>query len=199
MNKKIRIVLIFLGTILLVLTGCGSSDKSVDIIFPNMAEFYGEYTFDEVAYLHKTSGVSEEQYQSDLMAVTDTFIDAEFIIDEGYFYETSGTFGKIPSEGFDFITMDDYGDKYYDKLAGENLENFEGLGSIFDYDDIKKELGVNEIKHYIMYEEDGILSNPAFYITKDHIFVAMDTISWGETEYELKGYTHYLLKLKEKQ
>ncbi len=49
-----------------------------------------------------------------------------------------------------------------------------------------------------MYVEDGILSNPAFYITKDNIFVAMETISFGETEDILKGYTHYLLKLKEK-
>ena len=33
-------------------------------------------------------------------------------------------------------------------------------------------------------------------ITIDNIFVAMETISLGETEDDLKGYTHYLWKLK---
>ena len=170
----------------------GSDNRSI-----NIADFYGEYIFDEVVYMRKSPAISEEQYQNDLQIVTETFTDVEFSIGESYFYETSGTFGENPSEGFEFITIKDYGDKYYDDLARENLENFEGLSSIFDYDDIKKELGVNEIEHYIMYVEDGILSNPAFYITKDSIFVAMETISFGETEDTLKGYTHYLLKLKE--
>lgn len=147
--------------------------------------------------MRKSSAISEEQYQNDFKAVTETFTDVEFSIEGSYFYETSGTFGENPSEGFEFITIEDYGDKYYDDLARENLENFEGLSSIFDYDDIKKELDVNEIKHYTMYVEDGILSNPMFYITKENIFVAMETISFGETEDDLRGYTHYLLKLKE--
>jgi hypothetical protein len=196
MNKKIIIIFILQSIILLALIGCGSSNNSIDNTSLNIADFYGEYTFDEVVYMRKSSAISEEQYQNDLKVVTETFKDAQFSIGESYFYETSGTFGESPSEGFEFITIKDYGDKYYDDLAREDLENFEGLGSIFDYDDIKKELNVNEIKHYIMYVEDGILSNPGFYITKDNIFVAMETISFGETEDSLKGYTHYLLKLK---
>lgn len=196
MNKKIIIIFILQSIILLALIGCGSSNNSIDNTSLNIADFYGEYTFDEVVYMRKSSAISEELYQNDLKVVTETFKDAQFSIGESYFYETSGTFGESPSEGFEFITIKDYGDKYYDDLAREDLENFEGLGSIFDYDDIKKELNVNEIKHYIMYVEDGILSNPGFYITKDNIFVAMETISFGETEDSLKGYTHYLLKLK---
>ncbi len=197
MNKKNTIIIILQIIIILVLVGCVSSNKSIDNRSINIADFYGEYIFDEVVYMRKSPAISEEQYQNDLQIVTETFTDVEFSIGESYFYETSGTFGENPSEGFEFITIKDYGDKYYDDLARENLENFEGLSSIFDYDDIKKELGVNEIEHYIMYVEDGILSNPAFYITKDSIFVAMETISFGETEDTLKGYTHYLLKLKE--
>ncbi|SKC54535.1 hypothetical protein [Maledivibacter halophilus] len=187
--------IIFLIVVAIVLVS--NSNKSIDNTSLNIADFYGEYTFDEVVYMPKSSAISEEQYQNDLKALTETFTGVEFSIEEGYFYETSGTFGENPSEGFEFITIKDYGDKYYDDLARENLENFEGLSSIFDYDDIKKELGVNEIKHYTMYVEDGVLSNPMFYITKDNIFVAMETISFGETEDDLKGYTHYLLKLKE--
>ncbi len=198
MNKRNTIIIIFQCIIILVLAGCVSSNKSLDNTSLNIADFYGEYTFDEVAYMRKSPAISEEQYQNDLKIVTDTFTDVEFSIGDSYFYETSGTFGENPSEGFEFITIKDYGDKYYDDLARENLENFEGLIFIFDYDDIKKELDVNEIEHYIMYVEDGILSNPAFYITKDSIFVAMETISFEETEDALKGYTHYLLKLKEK-
>ncbi|MFZ7103743.1 MAG: hypothetical protein ACOWWO_13960 [Peptococcaceae bacterium] len=197
MNKKNTIIIILQSIIILVLVGCVSSNKSIDNTSLNIADFYGEYTFDEVAYMRKSPAISEEQYENDLKIVTETFTDVEFSIGESYFYETSGTFGENPSEGFEFITIKDYGDKYYDDLARENLENFEGLSFIFDYDDIKKELDVNEIKHYIMYVEDGILSNPTFYITKDSIFVAMETISFGETEDALKGYTHYLLKLKE--
>ena len=196
MNKKIKVIIILQIIIILVLIGCGSSNKSIDNTSLNIADFYGEYIFDEVVYMRKSSAISEEQYQNDLKVVTETFTDAEFSIGESYFYETSRTFGENPSEGFEFITIKDYGDKYYDDLARENLENFEGLSSIFDYDDIKKELDVNEIKHYAMYVEDGILSNPMFYITKDNIFVAMETISFGETEDDLKGYTHYILKLK---
>ena len=198
MNKKSIIILILLNIIILVLTGCVPSNKSIDDTPLNIADFYGEYVFDGVAYMRKPSTISEEQYQDDLKAVTETFTDAEFSIGESYFSETSRTFGEDPSEGFEFITIKEYGDEYYDELARGNLENFEGLSSIFDYEDIKKELGANEIKHYIMYVEDGILSNPAFYITKDNIFVAMETISFEETEDTLKGYTHYLLKLKEK-
>ncbi len=197
MNKKITIIFILQSIILLTLMGCGSSNKSIDNTSLNIADFYGEYTFDEVAYMRKPSAISEEEYQNELKAVIETFTDAEFSIEESYFYETSGAFGKSPSEDFEFITIKDYGDKYYDDLVREGFESFEGLSSIFDYDDIKKELNVNEIKHYIMYVEDEILSNPAFYITKDDIFIAMETISSGETEDELKGYTHYLLKLKE--
>ncbi|WP_026895239.1 hypothetical protein [Clostridiisalibacter paucivorans] len=187
--------IIFLIVVAIVLIS--NSNKSIDNTSLNIADFYGEYTFDEVVYMPKSPAISEEQYQNDLKAITETFTDVKFSIEESYFYETSGTFGENPSEGFEFITIKDYGDKYYDDLARENLENFEGLSSIFDYDDIKKELGVNEIKHYTMYVEDGILSNPMFYITKDNIFVAMETISFGGTEDDLKVYTHYLLKLKE--
>lgn len=197
MNKKIAIIIILQSIIILVLIGCVPSNKSIDNTSLNIASFYGEYTFDKVAYMRKSSVINEEQYQNDLKVVTETFTDAEFSIGEGYFYETSGTFGNNPSEGFEFITIRDYGDKYYDDLVREDLENFEGLSSIFDYDDIKKELDVNEIKHYTMYVEDEILSNPMFYITKDNVFVAMETISFGETDDALKGYTHYLLKLKE--
>lgn len=197
MNKKITIIFILQSIILLVLVGCGYSNKSIDNTSLNIADFYGEYTFDEVAYMRKPSTISEEQYQNDLKVLTEAFTEVKFSIGESYFYETSGTFGENPSEDFEFITIKDYGDKYYDDLARENLENFEGLSSIFDYDDIKKELDVNEIKHYTMYVEDGVLSNPMFYITKDSIFIAMETISFGETEDELMGYTHYLLKLKE--
>lgn len=197
MNKKITIIFILQIIILLVLVGCGSSNKPIHNTSLNIATFYGEYIFDEVVYMRKSSAISEEQYQNDLKAVTETFTDVEFSIRESYFYETSGTFGENPSEGFEFITIKDYGDKYFDDLFSEDIENFEGLSSIFDYDDIKKELDVNEIKHYTMYVEDGTLSNPMFYITKDNIFVAMETISFGETEDDLKGYTHYLLKLKE--
>jgi hypothetical protein len=194
--KKTTIIIILQSIIILALVGCGSSNKSIDNTPLNIADFYGEYTFDKVVYMPKSSAISEEQYQNDLKAVTETFTDVEFSIRESYFYETSGMFGENPSEGFEFITIKDYGDKYYDDLARENIENFEGLSSIFDYDDIKKELGVNEIKHYTMYAEDGILSNPMFYITKENIFVAMETISFGETDDTLKGYTHYILKLK---
>lgn len=197
MRKKSTIVFVLYSILLLVLVGCGTSNKSTENASLNIADFYGEYIFDEVAYMRKSSTISEEQYQEDLKSVTETFKDTEFIIKESYFYETSGTFGKDASEGFEFITIEEYGDKYYDDLARENLEDFKGLSSIFDYDDIKKELNVNEIKHYTMYIEDGILSNPMFYITKDNIFVAMETISFEETENNLKGYTHYLLKLKE--
>jgi hypothetical protein len=197
MNKKIMRIIILKSIIILALVGCASSNKPINNTSLDISDFYGEYTFDEVVYMRKSSAISEELYQNDLKVVTETFKDAQFSIGESYFYETSGTFGESPSEGFEFITIKDYGDKYYDDLAREDLENFEGLGSIFDYDDIKKELNVNEIKHYIMYVEDGILSNPGFYITKDNIFVAMETISFGETEDSLKGYTHYLLKLKE--
>ncbi|ERN52137.1 hypothetical protein [Alkalihalophilus marmarensis] len=197
MNKKITIIIILQSITFLVLIGCTSSNKSIDNASVNIADFYGEYTFDEVAYMHKSSAISEEQYQNDLKAVTEIFTDVEFSIGESYFYETSGTFGENPSEGFEIITLKDYGDKYYDDLARENLENFEGLSSIFDYGDIKKALDVNEIEHYIMYVNDGILSNPTFYITKNNIFVANETISFGKTDDALKGYTHYLLKLKE--
>lgn len=198
MNRKNAIIIILQSIIILVLIGCTPSNKSIDNASLNIADFYGEYTFDEVVYMRKSPAISEEQQQNDLKKVTETFTGVEFSIGESYFYETSGTFGENPSEDFEFITMKDYGDKYYDDLARENDGDFEGLSSIFDYDNIKKELGVNEIRHYIMYVEDGILSNPAFYITEDDIFVAMETISFGETEDTLKGYTHYLLKLKEK-
>ncbi|MET3507269.1 hypothetical protein [Halalkalibacter oceani] len=181
------------------LMGCGSSNQSADNTSLNIADFYGEYTFEEVAYMRKYSGKSEEDYQNDVKAVTEMFTDVEFSIGESYFSETSGTFGENPAEGFEFITMKDYDDKYYDEVGGENLENFEGLSSLFDYDEIKKELDVDEIEHYIMYVEDGVLSNPAFYITNNDIYVAMETISTGETEDSVKGYTHYLLKLKEKE
>lgn len=197
MNKKITIILIVSSIILLALSGCGSSNNSNDNNLLEIADYYGEYKFDEVAYMRRSPAISEEKYQNDLKTVKETFKDARFSINEGYFHETSGTFGDSPSEGFEFITIKDYGDKYYDDLVREHLKNFEGICSIFDYDNIKKELGVNEIEHYIMYEEDGVLSNPVFYITKDNIFVAMETISFGETEDEMKGYTHYLLKLKE--
>lgn len=197
MNKKITIIIILQSIFILALIGCGSSNKQIDNIPLNIADFYGEYTFDEVVYMRKSSTISEEQYQKDLKAVTDTFTDVEFSIGESYFYETSGTFGANPSEGFKFITIKEYGDKYYDDLVRKEVEDFGGLSSIFDYDDIKKELDVNEIKHYTMYVEDGILTNPMFYITKDNIFVAMETISFEETDGALKGYTHYLLKLKE--
>lgn len=197
MNKKITIMLTLQSIILLVLIGCGPSNNSMDNTLLNIADFYGEYIFDEVAYMRESPAISEEQYQNDFKAVTETFKDAKFSIGESYFYETSGTFGKNPLQGFEFITLKDYGDKYYDDLAKENLENFESLGSIFDDDDIRKKLDVNEIKHYVMYVEDGVLSNPGFYITKDNIFVAMETISFEETGNDLKGYTHYLLKLKE--
>ncbi|NMB41895.1 MAG: hypothetical protein GX996_08160 [Firmicutes bacterium] len=197
MHKKITIMLALQSIILLVLIGCGSSNNFMGNTPLNIADFYGEYIFDEVAYMRKSSAISEEQYQNDFKTVTETFKNAEFSIGEGYFHETSGTFGKNPLQGFEFITLKDYGDKYFDDLAKENLENFEGLDSIFDDDDIRKKLDVNEIKHYVMYVEDGVLSNPGFYITKDNIFVAMETISFGETENDLKGYTHYLLKLKE--
>jgi hypothetical protein len=195
--KKITIVIILQIIIILALTGCGTSNISIDSTPLTIADFYGEYIFDEVVYMRKSSAISEEQYQNDLKVVTETFTDAEFSIGESYFYETSGNFGEDPSEGFAFITMKDYGEKYYDALVREDLKDFEGLSSIFDYDDIKNELDVDEIKHYIMYEEDGILSNPMFYITRDNIFIAMETISFGETDDTLKGYTHYLLKLKE--
>ncbi|MCM3713755.1 hypothetical protein M3202_06630 [Alkalihalobacillus oceani] len=181
------------------LMGCGSSNQSADNTSLNIADFYGEYTFDEVAYMLKSSDRSEKEYQNDVKAVTEMFTDVEFSIGESYFSETSGTFGENPAEGFEFITMKDYDDKYYDEVGGENLENFEGLSSLFDYDEIKKELDVDEIEHYIMYVEDGVLSNPAFYITNNDIYVAMETISTGETEDSVKGYTHYLLKLKEKE
>ncbi|WP_438318094.1 hypothetical protein [Sporosarcina sp. FA9] len=197
MNKKITLIVLIQIITMLVLAGCGSSNKSIDNTPLNIADFYGEYLFDEVVYMRKSSTISEEQYQNDLKAVTETFTDVEFSIEESYFLETSGTFGEIPLEGFEFITIKDYGEKYYDDLASENLENFEGLSSIFDYDDIKKELDLKEIKHYTMYLEDGIMSNPSFYITKDNIFVAMETISLDEADGALKGYTHYLLKLKE--
>ncbi len=196
MNKKITVIIVLQIIIFLLSIGCESSNKSIDNTSLNIADFYGEYKFDEVVYMRKSSAITEEQYQNDLKIVTETFTDVEFSIGESYFYETSGTFGEKPSEGFEFITVKDYGDKYYDDLARENLENFEGLSFIFDYDDIKKELDVHEIKHYTMYVEDGVLSNPMFYITKDNIFVAMETISFGEVEDDLKGYTHYILKLK---
>ena len=197
MNKKIAIIIILQSIIILTLVGCVSSNKPIDNSSLNIADFYGEYTFDEVAYMRKSSAISEEQYQNDLKSVTETFTDVEFSIEESYFYESSGTFGENPSEGFEFITIKEYGDKYYDDLVREDIENFEGLSFIFDYDDIKKELEVNEIKHFTMYVEDGILSNPMFYITEDNIFIAMETISFEETDGSLKGYTHYLLKLKE--
>ena len=196
MNKKITII-VLQSIIILALIGCASTNKQIDNTSLNIADFYGEYTFDEVVYMRKSSAISEEQYQNDLKAVTETFTDVEFSIGESYFYESSKTFGENPSEGFEFITIKEYGEKYYDDLVRKDIENFPGLSSIFDYDDIKKELDVNEIKHYIMYVEDGILSNPLFYITKDNIFVAMETISFEETDGSLKGYTHYLLKLKE--
>lgn len=198
MNKKNTIILIILSIIALALIGCGSSDKSKENSSLNIEGFYGEYIFDQVAYMRKSSAISEEQYEDDLKVVTESFTDVEFSIGESYFYESSGTFGEDPLEAFEFMTMEEYGQKYYDDLARENLEDFEGLGSIFDYDDIKEELNVKKIEHYIMYLEDGILLNPAFYITKDNIFIAMETISFEETEEDLKGYTHYLLKLKEK-
>ncbi|MCM3760209.1 hypothetical protein M3212_05320 [Alkalihalobacillus oceani] len=186
--------------IIFFLTGCGgASNQSADHPSLNIADFYGEYTFEEVAYMRKYSAKSEEDYQNDVKAVTETFTGVEFSIGESYFSETSGRFGGNPSEGFEFITMKDYDDIYYDEVGGENLENFEGLSSLFDYEEIKKELGVNEIEHYIMYVEDGILANPAFYITNDNIYVANEDISYGETEDTFKGYTHYLLKLKEKE
>lgn len=197
MNKKITLIILLQIITVLVLAGCGSSNKSTANTSLNIADFYGEYIFDEVVYMRKSSTISEEQYQNDLKAVTATFTDVKFSIEEGYFFETSGTFGENPTEGFEFITIKDYGEKYYDDLASENIENFEGLSSIFDYDVIKKELGVKEIQHYTMYLEDDIMSNPAFYITKDNIFVAMETISLDESDETLKGYTHYLLKLKE--
>ncbi len=197
MNKRVITILILQSIVLLALTGCGFSNAFSDDNTLNIANFYGEYTFDEVAYMRKSAAIDEGQYQKDLKIVTETFTDVKFSIKRDYFYETSGTFGENPSEGFEFITIKEYGDTCYDDLVRENLEDFEGLSSIFDYDDIKRELGVNEIEHYIMYVEEGVLSNPTFYITKDCIFVAMETISLGETEDELKGYTHYLLKLKE--
>lgn len=198
MNKKIIRIIILQSILILVLIGCGSSSEPVDNTFLDIVDFYGEYKFDEVVYMPKSSEISEEQFENDLKALTENFKDVEFSIGESYFYETSGIFGENPSEDFEFITIEDYGEKYYDDLVRKDIENFEGLSSIFDYDDIKKELDVDEIKHYIMYAEDGILSNPMFYITKNNIFVAMETISFGETEDDLKGYTHYLLKLKEK-
>ncbi|NEU31939.1 hypothetical protein GN156_14290 [bacterium LRH843] len=165
-NKKITIIIILQSIIILVLIGCASSNKSIDSTSLNIADFYGEYTFDKVAYMRKSSAISEEQYQNDLKAVAEIFTDVEYSIGESYFYETSGTLGENPSEGFEFITLQDYSEKYFDDLARENLDNFESLSSLFDYDAIKKELDVNKIKHYIMYVEGGILSNPAFYITK---------------------------------
>lgn len=196
MNRKITIIIILQSIILLLLVGCRSSNNSNGNTSLNIADFYGEYTFDEVTYMRKSSAISEEQYQNDLKTVTETFKDVQFSIGESYFHESSGTFGESPTEGFEFMTVKDYGVKYYDDLVKKEFENFEGLDSIFDYDDIKKQLNVNEIKHYIMYMEDGILSNPLFYITKDNIFVAMESISFEETEDSLKAYTHYLLKLK---
>jgi len=172
--------------------GCDSKENpSLDI-----ADFYGEYVFEEIAYLPKSSMISDEQYQKDFKSITETFRDAEFVIKESYFYETSGVFGKNPSEGFEFITIKDYGEKYYDDLVREEVKNFEGLSTIFNYDNLKNELEVNEIEHYTMYVQDGVLSNPLFYVTKEDIFVAMETISNGETGEDLVGYTHYLLKLK---
>lgn len=196
MNKKLTIIIILQGIIFLVLVGCRSSNNPVGTTSLNIADFYGEYTFDEVAYMRKSPTISEGQYKNDLKTVTETFKDAQFSIRESYFYETSGTFGESPAEGFEFITVKDYGDKYYDDLVRKDIEDFEGLDSIFDYDDIKNQLNVNEIKHYIMYAGGGALSNPLFYITKDNIFLAMETISFRDTEDSLKGYTHYLLKLK---
>lgn len=197
MNKKIIGIIILQSILILVLIGCGSSSEPVDNTFLDIVDFYGEYKFDEVVYMPKSSEISEEQFENYLKVLTENFKDVEFSIGESYFYETSGIFGENPSEDFEFITIEDYGEKYYDDLVRKDIENFEGLSSIFDYDDIKKELDVDEIKHYTMYVEDGILSNPMFYITKNNIFVAMETISFGETEDDLKGYTHYLLKLKE--
>ena len=196
MNKKLTLIIILLGIILLVLAGCRSSNNPIGTTSLNIADFYGKYTFDEVAYMRKSPSIGEEQYKNDLETVTETFKDAQFSIKESYFYETTGTFGESPVEGFEFITVKDYGDKYYDDLVRKDIEDFEGLDLIFDYDDIKKQLNVNEIKHYIMYEEGGVLSNPLFYITKDNIFLAMETVSYGDTEDSLKGYTHYLLRLK---
>lgn len=197
MSKKMIVIAFLQIVTIVVLAGCGSSNKSTDHTSFTIADFYGDYIFDEVAYMRKPSTISEEQYQKDLKAVTETFTNAEFSIKENYFHETSGTFGDDLTEDFEFMTIKDYGETYYNELASENLKNFEGLSSIFDYDEIKKELGAKEIKHYMMYVEDGIMSNPTFYITKDHIYIAMETISLDEAEDALKGYTHYLLKLKD--
>ena len=190
-------MIILQSIIILALTGYGFPNKSTDNRSLNIADFYGEYTFDEIVYMRKSSTISDEQYLNDLKVVSENFTDVKFSIGKSYFHETSGTFGEDPSEGFEFITVKDYGDKYYDDLVRGDLGNFEGLSSIFDYDDIKKALDVNELKHYTMYSEGGILSNPMFYITKGNIYVAMETISFEETGNTLKGYTHYLLKLKE--
>lgn len=197
MVKKSAILIFLYSLIALTLVGCGTSNQSLDKANLTIADFYGDYTFDEVVYMHKHSGQSDEEYENDLKAVTDMFTDAEFTIKEGYFYESTGTFGEGPFEGFEFITLKEYDDKFYDDLDEEELEHYVSLSSVYDYDDIKKELDVNEIEHYIMYEEGGILLNPFFYITKDDVFVAMETITDGETEDSIQGITHYLLKLEE--
>lgn len=195
MNKKITIIFIFQCIILLILAGCGHYNDPVENTSLKISDYYGEYIFERIAYMRKASAISEKQYQNDLETVTETFKDAEFSIQEGYFYETSGAFGENASKEFEFITMKDYGEKYYDDLARETIKDFKGLDTVFDYDNIKKELNADQIEHYVMYFEDGVLLNPTFYITKDNIFVAMETISFEEKEDNLKGYTHYLLKL----
>lgn len=196
MKKQITMILILQSILILALIGCTSPGEPTDNTSLDIADFYGEYIFDEVAYMRKSSAISEEQYRKDLKALRESFTAVEFSIGESYFYETSRTFGESPAEGFKFMTVKDYGEKHYDNLARENVKDFKGLSSIFDYGEIKRALNVNEIQHYIMYMEDSILSNPTFYISSDNIFVAMETISFGDTDDDLKGYTHYLLKLK---
>ncbi len=79
-----------------------------------------------------------------------------------------------------------------------HYQNFEGLISITDYDDIQKEFEANEIEHYTMQSEGEILPNPMLYIIKDNIFVGMESIPFEETGNTSKEHTHCLLKLKEK-
>ncbi|QKS69716.1 hypothetical protein FLK61_23240 [Paenalkalicoccus suaedae] len=178
------------------LIACSSSTQSAEDTDLHIEDFYGEWVFNEVAYVEQSSSVSDEQYQDDVKAISDLFSGAEFTIGESYFYETSGTFGENPSEGFEFIRAEEYESRLYDDAAIENSENVQELSSLFDYEEIKEALDVNDIEHYLMYTDGGVLSNPLFYVTENDIFVANESISFGETEDSIKGYTHYLLRLE---
>lgn len=198
MNKKKLIGIIVISIMILSVVGCSSSNDNSEKNTLSIADYYGEYVFDEVVFMRKTDAISDEQYEDDLKQVTKMFTDAEFSIKESYFNDTSGVFGTEPSENFEWLTVSEYGEKYYDDQVKERLENFQGLGSIFDYDKIKEDLNVDEIKHYTMYEEGGILSNPMLYISDEDIFIAMETITAEELDGTLEGITHYMLRLKEK-